>query len=288
MKTIRLSCLCLVFGLAAFGQAPSDLFEKAPPPIDEALRARVTKFYEAQMAGKFRDAYMLVAEDSEDAFLQADKDKYEACETVKIRYADNFTTATVLESCKTYWKWRNQKTLTTLPLTTSWKVEKGEWCWYYTRPKVVPSPFSPTGFIAVPDESSQKNASPVPADIKSAAQNILAKVKVDKQTIHLHGDQSSQDVVHVRNEMPGAISLNLDQLAVPGLKITLGKTQLQANEETTVVFDYRLDDPGIACVDCAKKVTGTPTVQLNVTPTGQHFLLKIMFDHSQQAAKPAQ
>jgi hypothetical protein len=288
MKTLSLSCLLLVFGLAAFSQAPADLFDKAPPPIDEALRARVNQFYQAQMNGKFRDAYALVAEDSEDAFLQADKDKYQACETLKIKYSDEFTKAAVLESCKSYWKWHGQVTLTTIPITTTWKVENGQWCWYYVKPKFVPSPFSPTGFVPVPDEESQKNSSRVPADIKGAALGILAKVKVDKQTIHLHGDESSQDIVHVRNEMPGSVSLNLDQLAVPGLKVTLGKSQLQANEETTVVFDYRLDDPGIACVDCAKKITGTPTVQLNVSPTGQHLLLKIVFDHSPQPAQPAQ
>jgi hypothetical protein len=282
MKTLSLSCLLLFSGLAALGQGPSELFDKAPPPIDEALRARVAKFYQAYMDGKFRDAYLLVADDSQDAFLQADKDKYQGCQTVKIAYSDIFTKATVIESCKGYWKWHGQNTLTTFPLTTTWKIEKEQWCWYYVKPKFVPSPFSPTGFVPVPDDVDQKNVSILPSDLNTAAQGILAKVKVDKQIVHLRSDESSQDVVHIRNEMPGSITLSLEPVSVPGLKVTLGKTQLQANEETTVVFDYRLDSPEIACVDCAKKIAGTPTALLHVSPTGQHFPLKIIFGQVQQ------
>ena len=77
--------------------------------------------------------------------------------------------------------------------------------------------------------------------------------------------------------MPGVIKLQVDQLAIPGLKITLGKTELAAKDETTVLFDYRLDDPGISCVDCAKKLRGTSTVALRITPTGQTFSIAIVF-----------
>ena len=62
MKLLRL-CPFLIVGALASGQDNSDLFEKAPPPIDEALRARVAQFYHAYTTGKFREAYPLVAED---------------------------------------------------------------------------------------------------------------------------------------------------------------------------------------------------------------------------------
>jgi hypothetical protein len=274
--------------LSAFGQAPSDLFDKAPPPIDDALRARVAQFYQAYMEGKFKNAYPLVDEESQDAFLEADKDKYEDCKIIKITYSDNFTQAAVLESCKARWKYRGLEAYATIPLSTNWRVVDGQWLWHYVKPKFVPSPFSPTGFVPVPEDVDPKNVSVLPGDIKTAAQNILAKVTVDKQVVHLQADQSSQDVIHVRNQMPGSITLRMDRLDVPGLKVALGKTQLNANEETTVVFDYRLDAPEIACVDCAKKVTGTPTVMLYVTPTAQRFQLKVVFDHPGQPQQQPQ
>ena len=61
MKLLKL-CPFLIAGAMASGQDNSELFEKAPPPIDEALRARVTQFYQAYTAGKFRDGKADVVE----------------------------------------------------------------------------------------------------------------------------------------------------------------------------------------------------------------------------------
>jgi len=278
MRTLALSSLLLVSGMLGLAQDSTDQLDKAPPAIDEALRARVDQYYHAFMVGRFKDAYVLVADDSQDAFLEADKQQYKACETIKIRYSANFTKATVVESCKGEWKWHGQVTPTTFPVTSSWKIEDGKWCWSYVKPTQVPSPFSPTGFVPIPPDTPQpKDGIGVPKDMRAAAQSILSKVSVDRQYVRLRPDESSQDVIHVRNGMPGVIKLQMDQLAVPGLKITLGKSELGANEETTVSFEYRLDDPGIACVDCAKKLKGTSTVALHVVPTGQTFNIAIAF-----------
>jgi hypothetical protein len=271
--------LLLVSGLLGLAQDSKEMFDKAPPAIDEALRARVDQYYHAFMEGKFKEAYLLVSEESQDAFLEADKDRYKACETIKIRYSDDFTKAVVIESCKTDWKWHGVITPTTFPITSSWKIVDGKWFWYYVRPTQAPFPFSPTGFITVPpaDAADKDNSSVVPKDLKAAAQGILAQVSLDKMAVRLRPDEASHDVIHIHNGMPGVIKLQLDQLVVPGLTITLGKTELAANQETTVSFDYRLDNPGIACVDCAKKLKGTSTVTLRVIPTGQTFTIAVAF-----------
>src|SRR5271166_2023440 len=101
MRTITVSSLLLLSGFLGLAQNPADQADKAPPAVDEALRARVSQYYQAFMSGKFKDAYTLVADDSQDAFLVADKDQYKSCETLNVRYSDNFMKATVLESCKT-------------------------------------------------------------------------------------------------------------------------------------------------------------------------------------------
>src|ERR1700741_2577386 len=99
MKLLRL-CPFLIACVFASGQDNPDLFEKAPPPIDEALRARVAQFYHAYTTGKFREAYPLVAEDAQDAFLGSSKDSLKSCETLRIKYSDNFSKADVVEACK--------------------------------------------------------------------------------------------------------------------------------------------------------------------------------------------
>ncbi len=291
MRTLALSSLLLCGGFTAFGQAPAELSDKAPAPVEEALRARVAKFYAAFIAGKFKDAYPLVADDSQDKFFEMSKNQYKECETVKIGYTDNFTQATVVESCKTEWHWHGTITPTVVPVTSDWQLVDGQWYWHYAKPKMMPSPFSPTGFVPVPQEDGKGaavKAPVIPTDMRAAAQNIFAKVTVDKTVAHLKSDETSRDVIHVKNSMPGEISLSLDDLsgATPGLKATLSKTKLAANEETDLVIEYRLEDPGIACIDCAKKINGARTAQLRVQPTGQTFLIAVLFDHSAPASVP--
>ena len=274
-------CPLLIAGALAFGQDSSDLFDKAPPPIDEALRARVAQFYQAEADGKFSEAYALVAEDARDAFLGSSRDKVKGCEIAKINYSDNFTKAVVVAGCKGEWLWHGQAIKTQFPVTTHWKVVDGKWFWYYMKPTEVPFPFSPTGMLKVPDQSAEQQPAapppPVIPDPMTAARSILSKVKVDKAAIMLKGYETSKDELHVVNEMPGEVTLRVDPIVFPGLKITPDKTRLKANEKATIVFEYRLDDASIECGDCAKRVKSTMTAQLHIEPTGQLFPITITF-----------
>jgi hypothetical protein len=280
--------LLLAAGSLMWGQDPAELFDKAPPPIDEALRARVDQFYEAFMAGKFREAYPLVAEDSQDAFMESSKDAYKACETIKIRYSENFTKATVLESCKGEWRWHGQTIPTQMPLTTNWKVVDGKWFWSYMKPTFAPNPFSPTGFVRIPDEkeiaAGSKPAGPqVPVDPRAFARGVLSQVTVEPSLITLQTSESSHAEVRVRNSMPGSISISVDNLPQPGLKITPAKTQLDAKEETVVTFAYRPDDAMISCGECAKRLHATATAYLRIQPTNQVLPVTIVFARSAEA-----
>src|SRR5271169_377939 len=120
MRTLTFSSLSLLLlsGFTAFGQDSSDMVDKAPAPIEEALRARVAKFYDAFVTGKFKDAYLLVADDSQDKFFELDKDQYKGAEIIKIRYSGNFTIAVVVTAIKSDFKWHGAVTLSTFPLTS--------------------------------------------------------------------------------------------------------------------------------------------------------------------------
>jgi hypothetical protein len=288
MRTIAFGSLLLVSGMLAVAQAPKNPQEQAPPPgVDQALRERVTRYYQAFVEAKYKDAYVLVDDDSQDAFLAADKEQYKACNIATIAYSDNFTKATVVESCTGEWIWHGHRTPSTFPVTSVWKAKDGKWFWTYVRPTQMPFPFSPTGFITIPQNYEQKGASPrdasskdpsqkdvvdvpgLPKDLHAATLNILSKVSVDKETVRLLPDKASQDVVRIHNGMPGEIRLSTDSLAtvVPGLKISLAKNRLSANEETTLTFDYTP----------TAKVSGVPLVVVHVSPTGQDFNITILF-----------
>jgi len=281
MKTLK-AVLFLGTCSLGFSQQSSDLFDNAPPPIDEALRARVDQFYQAHVTGKFREAFALVADDSQDAFFAAPKGQFKKCETVRINWSEQFTKARVVESCDGEFRFHTQTIPVKRPVTSDWKLIDGQWYWCYVKPDMRPTPFSPTGFAPIPDATAAGNPGKLPSfgDINAIAAGILQQVKVDKTTIKLRSDESSKDELHIRNEMPGAISFTVGQVALPGLKITAAKTELQANEETTVLFEYRLDDKSIACVDCAKKIQSTVTSGLKIQPTGQFFAIEIVFANS--------
>ena len=73
VKVSRAGILVLLLGGIALAQEAGNIFEKAPPEVDEALRARITRFYQAFIDGKFRLADALVADDSKDVFFAAEK-----------------------------------------------------------------------------------------------------------------------------------------------------------------------------------------------------------------------
>ena len=71
----------------AFGQDTPPPADAPPPDVDQALRARVTQFYSANISGKWRDAFQVVADDMQNEYLAASKQKLDdRCETVKITY----------------------------------------------------------------------------------------------------------------------------------------------------------------------------------------------------------
>src|SRR3984893_18862048 len=88
--------------VSALAQTPADLFAKAPPDVDEALRARISKFYQAHVDGKPRRAEEMVAEDSKDYFYGRKKPKSLSFEIGKIEYSKDFTEARAIVVVETY------------------------------------------------------------------------------------------------------------------------------------------------------------------------------------------
>ncbi len=288
MRTLRLFSLLVVSLAAAFPQDKSEIVDKASPEIEEALRARVTHFYQLFMEGKFKEAYSLVADDSQDKFFQLSKDQYKGCEIIKIRYTENFTKATVVTSCKSDWRFQGTTALISFPLVSNWEVLDGQWYWHFVKPTILPSPFSPSGYIPGPSKSADDDASPVPKDINAAGHAILAKVGVDKSMVQLQPVGTSFDTVHVRNDLPGDVSIKIEMPQIPGLRVTMGQSVLHAHDTTSVVFEWHPEDPAIQCLECVKRTISTTTVQLKIEPFSRTFPIKVVFQNPAQSAKPAQ
>jgi len=256
IKMLKLS-LFLAACSFVFAQEPADQSEKAPDGVDEALRSRIDQFYQAHVSGRFREAIQLVADDSLDAFLEGGRNQYKACQTVKVTYTDNFQKAKVLESCKSEYKWHHLVSPVTLPLDSYWKIIDGQWFWYYVKPTEV---LTPWGISKVtPENSENPQGKTIPKDPTALADNILGMVKIDKRNVSLRSNESSKEEILLSNGMPGSVTFSIDPIAIPGVKITPMKGQVNAKEQVAIVIEYKVDDATITCGDCAKRLNTTFT-----------------------------
>jgi hypothetical protein len=271
MRTLGLTTLLLASVLAALAQNPQQPSEKAPSEVDAALRARVMKFYEAIMAGKFKEAYLLVADDSQNKFFEMDKGDYKSCAVDVIDYSDHASKALVITKCKGDWRLQGRVFPVTFPIRSNWEISDGQWYWHYVKPTMVQSPFSTTGWVPVPPESKDGSAPILPKDFAAVAKGILSKVSVDKTSLRFSSNEASQEVIHVDNEMPGEVSLEFQDPGVPGLKISAGATKLQAHQMTEVVFAWTPDN--------SAKIPANAMVQLHIAPTNQVFPIAVTFEN---------
>lgn len=264
---------CALF--LVYAQDP-DVFTKAPPEVDQALRVRVNTFYQAHISGKYRDAFQVVADDAQDAFIGASKDTYKSCEISRINYSEDFTKASVVTACQGEMRWHTERIPATLPLSTNWKLVDGQWYWYAVKSDRVVTPF---GISAVtPDAATSTNSPPaIPADPAAVARDILGKVSIDKTNIDLKGYETSQDEMHITNNLAGAIRVSVQSPGSTGLTVKLDKNELAAGEKATVVFAYSVQDAKAICHDCFKPVKAATTAEIRIEPTKQVFQVNITF-----------
>ena len=264
---------------------PAEPAEPAPPEVDAALRERVQKFYQAFVSGKFSAAFEVVAEDNRDEFIGSSKDTYKACETAKIAYSEHFAKAAVTESCKGDWRWHGRSMAVTMPLTSFWKVIDGKWYWYSVKQLVYETPFGKMSPGPGDGSTSQGARSLIPSDPKALAANILKQVTIDKTEVHIDSSHVSTEEIRVSNGMPGRVQIKIDDVGQPGLSVKADKTQLMGKDTARILVRYDPNDPALMCSDCSKRMDGTAVATVHVSPTGQVFQIKIVFERPAASAK---
>ncbi len=240
--------------------------QQVPEASDRALRERITFFYQAHVDGKFRLADTVVHEDSKDAFFAMEKRRYRSFEIVKIAYTDNFTRARAVVAVETDLLMPGVGAGTfKMPVTSSWRLDNGEWFWYVEPRKDAVTPFG-----AMKPGPGGGGPSPVIAALEKMPdpETILRLVKLDKSEIRFQADRAGSDSVTVANEMPGPVSLTVEGPSVVGLVVELDRRQLKSGEQAQVSFRYT---PGGGAPP-AEAVT-----RITVEPTGRVFEVRVVF-----------
>ena len=258
---------------AAFAQTPAaaDLFEKAPPDVDQALRGRVKEFYQHHIDGTHRKAEKIVAEESQEYFYQIQKQRYDSCEPIRITYTESFTRSTVTMACKGKWNINGNEMSVSMPLSSSWKRDNGgDWFWHHVQPQKMPTPFGEMDHrAALGGKPEGTGGLQIPADMKAAGEILMKQVTVNKQDITLSSYEESQDEIVITNNSGGLVKLSFEyEAVVPGFKSELSKKEIGQGEKATLKLTMTPRD---------RVAKPAMMARILVEPLFQQFQVKITF-----------
>jgi hypothetical protein len=248
----------------------------APPPeVDQALRDRVTKFYQAHVDGKYRQAEQYIAEDSKDLYYASQKPHYLSFAIQRIEYAENFTQATVFTKCELEMRHPIAGTMTFNVLSdSSWKLENGQWCWYID-PNLVRGAFGETKHVAPgswppPTTPATKPAGGIVAqhaNPEKLLEAVAGAVRADRTEVRLDRPGASAEVT-LTNTLAGPMKLKLQLPTDPsGFEARLERESLPGKGTAKVLFRAKKSPvPREAAV-----------VSVAVETTGQTIPLRVVF-----------
>jgi hypothetical protein len=256
----------------------SDLFTKAPPDVDSALRAKVSEFYTLHSQSKFRAAEKLVCEDSKDAYFDSAKRAYKSFAIIRVNYDPGFRSAKVVTNLEGDF-FTQQGTMTSMmPWTSHWRVEASAWCYYIPPiPKEVQTPFGVskrTGEAANP--AVLGTAAAISADPKRVLAELAKQVQVSRTEMRLKGYEASSDEIEIRNGTPGPLEISCTAGNYPGLRLTLSPEKLPAGQTARVRLDYVPKD---------RSAKPTYNFTLTIEPLAQQVQVRVLFDLPEELKK---
>lgn len=221
--------------------AQGDLLKKAPPGVEEVLRARMGQFYGLVQEKKYRASESLVCEASKDDYYNANKSIFTAYEIVNITWEDEFRTARAAIVFDTDLSTRAGKIPVKMPITTMWKLEGGNWC-YYLPPPTGKGIVTPFGIMAPGggDLANQGLAS-LPKPVDPAA--IMRQVGAVPSAIRFKAYESGSAEVSIENSLDGSVRVELmNDVARPGITLSLSKQELGPKDHAVLKVAFETKD----------------------------------------------
>ena len=248
--------LSLALAAACSAQSPTDLFTRAPKGVDEALRARISEFYQDHVDAKYRQAESLVAEETKDFFYSSNKPKYLSFEIRQIDYSDDFTKAKATVVCEQYVMMPGfvNKPLK-VPTPSYWKMVDGKWYWYVDQDALRRTPFGTVD----PKAPGQGSVPALPSEAE--AMGLLAGVRADKDRVVLESGKVAE--VGIVNSAPGVVMLSIFGIPPQGVEAIFDQVELKSKEKTVL----KIRASGTA------KPEGI--IQVRVSPTNQIIPIQV-------------
>jgi hypothetical protein len=208
-STVSQLAVCAALAGVAFAQASER---------EQAIRAQVTKFYDAMQAGKYRIAMSMVADESQDAFLAMDKPKLESYQ-IKSVEMESETKARVVTQVDRKIMIMGQLVPSTFPQETFWVLEGGQWLWWDPPQRALKTPMglmipSAPGAVASPQSAAEIKAK-VEAGPKSAA--LVTSTSAEVRNLKISRSKPFEAEFTISNSLQGAIQFNVYLPELAGL-----------------------------------------------------------------------
>lgn len=211
--------------------AAAQTVSPATQRAEKALRTRAEQFYQLELKENFRQAEALVAEDSKDYFYNSGKPKMKDARVGNIEFTDKNTRAIVHIEVKVELLAPGiGAQVFSAPSTSTWKLEKGQWVWYFNKEAAMVTPF---GKMKFGDPGPGGGMMDLAGKPSAAALESL--VSLDRQSVVLTAGNPEQAVT-ISNNLPGTVTLTLRDTQMGGVTAQIEKRELKADEKTTVRF----------------------------------------------------
>jgi hypothetical protein len=233
----------------------------APPEVDQALRARIDEFYKLQIAHQFRKAERLIAEESKELYYEGKKPDIRSYSIDQIQYSDDLKSAVVRIRGKIQIMFPGAPPMVIESVSpTNWKLEEGQWCWYFDNNSVMDTP------IGKASGAAPGSPPPDPAAMFQSVSAAAVKgvVQSDRLEIRFDPAHPKDEVITLNNILPGPVMLSTPKSSA--FDISIAKPTLGPTESTRVTITPRAD---------AKE--RPDVLNFMVDPVGQTIAVKIVW-----------
>lgn len=267
-RAFAAAALVLAWGAIAAPAQSNDPFRAAPPELEEALKARVSQFYDYFKTAKFRQAEDLVVEESKELFYSAKKARIFGYEIRSVKFSDDLKEANVLVTCLAVVPQLGSKPMS-VPLPSTWKSIDGEWYLYFQTRQVGDELDSPAGKMHFNRELGAPGslAAAQPATLESL-KNMYA-VAPSSLTFSIQGTEPVTKTFQVENRSKGELTLESESQGMPGVTIDAGAGKIAAGESLTVSVTY---------LPSSHVGPGQYPLRFAVQPIAQHFDVDLLVE----------
>lgn len=197
---------------------------------EKALRARAEQFYQLEVDKKYRQAEAFVAEEAKDYYYDHDKPENKNYRIDKVEFIDpTHAKLTVMVTAMLRAPGFGSQEFT-VPQVQNWKLENGEWVWYYIQTGTIDTPFgewkvtSGDGTISLPPG--------MPADTS----NLNKMITIDRTSVDLTAGSEKVETVTITNHLPGLVNLEISAARPEGLVVSIDKKQVGRDEKAIISF----------------------------------------------------